>query len=207
MRKRFIAFLAAAAAGWVFGAIPCFAGNPYVGIHAGAAFLQNLEIGAATTEHDAGLAIGWTTGYDFGKARVEGEFTYLKNDVARIRNSGRASGDIESISIMANGFYDIETASAVTPYVGGGIGVVNTLFNKVRPADARNTGGGLIDDDDWGAAVQFATGLAFKVTRSVDLDLGYRMLLVPMTFRDQFGNENDDDYLSHTLSVGVRMNF
>lgn len=80
------------------------------------------------TEFDAGITTSSIIGYDYGNnVRFEGEFSWRRNDGDSLAFQGidrefTAKG-AQSYSFLVNAFYDIETDSSITPYVGIGAGV------------------------------------------------------------------------------------
>lgn len=83
-------------------------------------------------ETDSGLKVEGGIGYDFGKARIEVTYdqsqTEMKSMDLSVLGFPGTDADIEggertAKSIMVSGFYDIDTNSKFTPYIGGGVGV------------------------------------------------------------------------------------
>jgi len=180
------------------------ANGPYLGVHGGAAFLNDFDINDNSTRFDPGFNLGGTAGYAFARARVEGELTYRRNNADSITSAGiklPAEGNVTSLTMMANGFYDILTDTPLTPYVGGGLGLVHISFNDVKAPGAGITGNGNH------LATQFALGVAYKVNNAIGLDFGYRFFVSnEIRFRNQAGQEDQDTYGSHNLTVGLRVN-
>lgn len=185
--------------------------GPYASVQAGATWLEDADNTAfgdtVESSYDMGFNVGAAGGYDFGPARVEGEVAYRQNDVDKLRVPGfgtaSGDGDVSALSLMANGFWDIETGSSVTPYLGAGIGVAQVSMNDVGAAGER-----LADDDDTVFAYQLAAGAAFELAPALALDLGYRFFATSdPEFKDVDGVKFDSEYMSHNLSLGVRFQF
>jgi opacity protein-like surface antigen len=185
--------------------------GPYVSGQVGATSVLDADNTAfgdtIETSYDLGFNVGAAGGYDFGLLRVEGEITYRQNDVDELGVPGTGSvggdGDISAFSLMANGFWDIETGSPVTPYLGAGIGVALVSMNDVGALGLT-----LADDDDTVFAYQFAAGVAFDLNPSMALDLGYRFFATTdPEFTDPDGVKFDSEYMSHNLSLGLRYTF
>ena len=71
-------------------------------------------------EFDTGFGVGGG-GYDFGIIRAEGEITYRTNDVDSFSGFGVSvggGGEDGSLSLLLNVFFDLETETAFSPYVG-----------------------------------------------------------------------------------------
>jgi OOP family OmpA-OmpF porin len=71
-------------------------------------------------ENDSGISTkhGWLAGVAAGGktdwARAELEATYRKNEIS--------GGTADSVALMGNAYWDIETNTRITPYIGAGIG-------------------------------------------------------------------------------------
>jgi opacity protein-like surface antigen len=104
---------------------------------------------------------------------------------------------------MANAFWDIETGSPVTPYLGGGIGVANVSIN-----DLGVFGISVVDDDDTVFAYQFGAGIALELNPNMALDFGYRYFVTTdPEFTDNFGDKFESEYQTHNASLGLRIMF
>jgi opacity protein-like surface antigen len=133
-------------------------------------------------EHDGGWLLGLAIGNSFNNFRLEGEIEYRSNDFSAKGVSGDET--LTTISLMANGYYDFNIDSGITPYVGAGIGMAR------HDAEV---------DDDTVFAYQATIGLAMPVSDTMDLDFAYRYFA---TADPDFGV--DLDYDSHNLTVGIR---
>ena len=147
-----------------------------------------------TTEFDSGLAASLALGNRFGAMRGELELGYQSNDVdthigvvaggidlstedAGVLVTGAdnlgvsvenlvadGQGELRTTYLMANGYYDFQNDSVVTPFIGAGIGF-GFVDVEYAPSDV-----GIIDDDD--------TAFAYQVMLGASLDLGADMELV-----------------------------
>ena len=115
----------------------------YVSIFGGANFdIGSTEFTNGTTivdtDFDTGFTLGGAVGYkwdnyDFGAftPRTEIEVNYFDNDVDTIDFSGNGVGQeivngdsgISGVGVFANLFFDLDTGTKFTPYVGGGVGL------------------------------------------------------------------------------------
>ena len=163
----------------------CSTGGPYVAGSLGASFPANdVDIGylgragafpepPGTAQLDTGILATVAFGRSFARARVEGELVYNTNDISTVSVPGvgdlSASGDVSTLALMVNGYYDFSTNSKWKPYIGGGIGggnvSVNSLSVQGMPA---------VDDDAAVFAYQFKVGVAYEFTQALDATLGYR---------------------------------
>ena len=84
---------------------------------------------------EPGVSFSGAAGYDFGYVRVEGEFSYTVNSIGQWAWESRdATGNVtnrtfierhlEGFGMMANGWYDFDTGTRISPYFGGGAGAV-----------------------------------------------------------------------------------
>lgn len=115
------------------------------------------------TSNDSGIDFddGWLAGVAVGGkmpwARGELEAAYRNNDL-----NGAGGGEAESWDVMANAYWDIETNSMITPYLGVGIGAANVDLDIA----------GI--DDSWEFAYQGMAGLNFDVAPQWTLGAEYR---------------------------------
>ena len=143
----------------------------------------------ATAKSDRGIAFSGAVGYRFAEGlRVEGELSYRKYDFKTInvrepgglavllpaavranpafldglRGTKELEGDLRSLTLMANLYYDFDLGLDFEPYVGGGIGL-----SRVS-AEGIVSGNKTVDDDDTVMAYQLGAGLGYKVGGSDD---------------------------------------
>lgn len=127
---------------------------------------------------------GGAIGYNWAAAfkipiRSELEYMYrgnmLKYDADNATSGGATatfSSKVTSIqTLMANFFYDINTGTAFTPYVGAGVGLawIETKFSSNFAGwagDTKKTASNL--------AWNVGAGLGYSITDNFILDLGYR---------------------------------
>ncbi|MGX5826113.1 outer membrane protein [Mesorhizobium sp. 43Arga] len=87
-------------------------------------------------------------------------------------------------SLMLNGYVDLGTYVGITPYLGGGIGIVQStrklsasyFTNNSDPTDD------LVQQDDstkYSLAYTLNAGLAYQVSKNVSVDLGYQYFSAP----------------------------
>jgi opacity protein-like surface antigen len=134
------------------------------------------------------------------------------------------SGSKSEAVFMANGYVDLGTWWCVTPFIGAGVG---TSYNKI--SGFRDDGFGdsfgvprpssfvyATDSGKWNFAWALHTGLAYRVTPNVTLELGYSY----MNLGDATTGTNSNfaggptpqfqwtmkDITSHDLKLGVRWN-
>ncbi|MCL9781945.1 porin family protein [Vibrio sp. S4M6] len=139
---------------------------------------MNIELNGAPT-------IGVVLGYDYGSWRLGTSFnySYFKLKKAEIHNShGLAakveSGNVHYVDWMFNGYYDIETASKLTPYIGLGAGpallYADGEMKDANPSDNEDFsdgGGGYV-----GLAWQGVLGANYRLTDDLSVGAQYRYL-------------------------------
>ncbi len=111
----------------------------------GASFAYGVKTGPIRTE----LELNW---HDDAEEKDEGEKIKIENN-----------------SVMLNAYYDIDTGTKFTPYVGAGLGMARL---KVK-----HTGDD--SDENWSKssnefAWQLGAGVSYAATDNVSVDLGYR---------------------------------
>lgn len=115
------------------------------------------------------IAVGLST--KLGKGNIRAELEYNGNDDAeKTSYAGIIKTKVETQSVMLNGYYDIDTKTKITPYIGAGIG-----YAKVK--GTAYTGGiklGSMDDDNFAWQVGFGT--SYAVNEHICLDAGYRYM-------------------------------
>ena len=140
------------------------------------------------------IAIGTSVKTDNGAARVELE--YNQNEVAESTLFGVAETEVETQSVMLNGYYDIDTDTKLTPYVGAGIGYAKIKGKLLVDALSAS-------EDDNSFAWQVGAGVGYALTDSVTVDAGYRYV--------DYGDFSNDDVKIDTSAnefyVGARYSF
>ncbi len=161
-------------------------------------------------EFDTGFTGGIATGNDLGKVRLEVAVGYSSNEleewkditITGLGNLGDASGsgDITALSVLVNGYYDMEIDLPFTPYIGGGIG-----FAKIEIDDITIAGVTIMDEaeDDTVFAYQLGLGIGIDVSEKVTLDLGYRFFATADPEFDGVEVEVE----THNFIGGVRLSF
>lgn len=200
-----------------------FTGSFYLSGSGGVSYLadsDNTGSGGLSVDsnHDRGYqfagALGLRINQDF---RVETELGYRVNDADSLTVNGAgalaglsaaADGEITAMSLMLNGYGDMDIFSHnknmnyIKPYIMGGIGMARI--------DADVSGGGvqMVDDDDTAFAYQIGLGIGYSFSETTAFDLGYRYFAVSnLEFNDAAGNPFDSEYNNHTVLIGLRHEF
>jgi opacity protein-like surface antigen len=124
---------------------------------------------------EAGFALDTGVGYDFGPVRAELTYVYNRTSVKDVRrnsnwDSTRSNGGNQN-GIMASAYWDIDTGSRWTPYIGGGVGWINqsmgnnSLERLPNRTNRINTGSGSADLFGW----QAKAGVAYGVNWNTDI--------------------------------------
>jgi len=115
--------------------------------------------------------------------------------------------DVDSHTLFVNAYYDIETGTAFTPYVGGGIGAA---WNHT---DAKGTAIATGASENFNKttanfAWNLAAGCSYDLTDNWKLSAGYRYLDLGKV---EWGNDvlslKSDDITAHEVTVGLRYQF
>jgi outer membrane immunogenic protein len=161
---------------------------------------------------DTGLGLTAGLGHAYGNGlRSEIELGYRANDLdkakidpfiadlAGVPRSIPLNGDVSSLSLMVNGYYDFQTGGPITPFVGGGLG-----FARVS-LDSSILG---IDENNTVFAYQLAAGGSISLNPRLNLDLQYRFFgTSDPKFTDDEGDRIKIEYMTHNLMVGLRYSF
>jgi opacity protein-like surface antigen len=125
----------------------------------------------------------------------------LGTSVGALVADGR--GEVETSAFYVNGFYDFDTGSAWTPYVGVGIGTANV---EVEYAPS---GVGIIDDDDDVLTYQVMGGVAYGFTENLEATGGirYRVMEEASLNSPLLNASFDIEVESFIYEVGVRYTF
>jgi len=173
-----------------------------------AAYYFDLELDDGFT---AGIALGaqineWLR----GEVELSGNWHDAEGFVEFDDSSPDATtldGDETALFALANLWLEVPIGlGPLRPYAGGGVG-----FGRLD-LDIETSGSTLFDDADWGFAWQLGAGVAFDVSESIAIDVGYRYKRienVDIEVEDVFGDSSDieKDYKSHNFLVGLRFGF
>ena len=177
-------------------------GNLGLGIALDTDVEMSLASGAETAKasYDAGFVTTWAWGYSFNDMlRTEIEYGWQKNDLDRLSYSNEygnfSQGDLKTQTYMTNGYFNAETGSPWSPFVGAGIG-----FAKVE----LNTPGLGSADNDATFAYQLMAGVAYSITEVIIIDAQYRFVGSDDATLSGGGEYN---LRTNNLMMGARFNF
>lgn len=173
-------------------------------------------------DYDNGVGVYAAIGYDYGNSwRGELEFSFADNDLRHIAGGpgfqgfgaeSNLSGSLTQRRFMANLIRDIDGLpgwTAVTPYIGGGVGVAFTSFEATG---TNATDSIAFDGSTPRFAYQGIAGLAVDLAENLILDLSYRYT---STLKRGASNDLTDPVFSnirtgtdtHSLFAGLRWQF
>lgn len=144
------------------------------------------------------VAGGVSTKVAGGAIRTELELN-VKQDAKKTNGSDKLK--MKNDSLMMNAYYDIDTNTAFTPYVGGGIGYarlkgsVDSRFGELSKSS---------DEFAW----QLGAGVAYALNDNVSLDLGYRYSDFGSVEKEYLPDRNyKADVDAHEFLFGARYTF
>lgn len=123
--------------------------------------------------------------------------------------SAGGSAENHSWTAMLNGYVDLGTYVGFTPYVGAGIGVIQSNYDVA--GTYRDAATSLTFGDDrtkYSMAYAFNAGVAYNVAPNVAIDVGYQYLKAPDAeaayLRDLQSYAVSKGLEQHQVKVGVR---
>lgn len=140
--------------------------------------------------------------------RVEFEYATRGNTSSEWNASYGARQDLKATwqvqTFQVNGYYDIDTGSAFTPYIGAGLGA-SAIYESMTSgaANARHTS----SDTTMGFAWNVGAGVAYSFTDNVALDVGYRFAGFGNGSVKHRGNEVENYMTANEFMAGVRFSF
>ncbi len=153
----------------------------YAQVFGGATIEPNLDFGGfsykMTPGYNVGASLGWWVSSDIS-IEAEGMYTSTQYDCC--------STSLETFSVMANGVYHFDVGSAWKPYIGVGIGTIQSNYNGVLNA--------------WVFGYQGFAGFAIPINPTLDFFAEYKYQ----------GSSDASDlgttwgYSSHNLDIGLR---
>jgi len=192
--------------------------TPYVSLSGGYATLEDSDVRVMDTM-DVGeiSADGWQHSYNIEGAigfawssedefttilRMELALSYQENDLDEYTDdigalgppgaSYSLDGEVEIISLMVNGYFDIPTGTALTPYILAGIGAADVEADIL---------GDTLGDTVF--AYQVGVGLAWALNDHVILDLKYKYFQTD----EVEDSDLEVEISSHQIQVGLRYQF
>lgn len=189
-------------------------GDWYVSLFAGGVWTPEIEAEFVDGPYDydvttdLGYAFGIAVGTKvFENVRIEAELSGTVNAMSEVYEYDDdelytdIDGSVSALYLLGNVWFDLDTGSGFTPYIGGGVGVAALNVN--------------FDDWTWdfdgsGFAYQLGAGVKVDVADNIALDLGYRFKSVPgVTIEDVDNSDNQFnlDLQSHVFQAGLTFSF
>lgn len=146
--------------------------------------------------------------------RVEGEFRYLDMGVKEITGHfGQdmdESGQDRFYTLMVNGLADFRNSTAITPFAGLGLGMVNAHHDvSFTPLDDQSVV--VSDHHDWVFGYQLLAGVNWELNPKWSIDLMYRYLGTESRDHVQdhapIRDVNVDSANIHSLTLGLHYRF
>jgi OOP family OmpA-OmpF porin len=164
----------------------------------------NGEIqGAGDIREKLALGYQWNNNW-----RLEGELAHRFNDTGAVGNFENSSSDFQVWSGMLNLIYDFDTGSFWTPYIGGGLGWVQSEISAAGwDTGTYNASSNFVTVDDSDAALgyQLIAGIGWELARNLTLDTEYRYFGYGDT--DYAPNLELDRVGGHEAWIGLRYLF
>ncbi len=190
--------------------------NWYIGVQGAIPFVNetDVEVNSATIgdlDFETGFGVGASLGYTPGHTRTfldhtrfELEYFYRHNELDELNSAGTSatiSDDISSNSYMFNVYYDIDTGTRFSPYIGGGIGFSDIELNVPSLA---------LSDEDMVFAYQLMAGVGWQPESLLNtvLQIGYRYYdTQDPEFGTATGARLEHEYEIHSIEAGARFRF
>lgn len=156
----------------------------------------------------ASLAVGASMKLASGAIRGELEISQKADAESSYTSDGDTyKNKIETQTLMLNAYYDIDTGTKLTPYIGAGIGYAKLEVKDEYWNSAYNE---TIDDTNF--AWQIGAGAAYALADNVSIDAGYRYInygdLSSSKVDFLGGNEKAKvDLTANEFYVGARYSF
>ncbi|MFT3809943.1 MAG: OmpA family protein [Micropepsaceae bacterium] len=161
----------------------------YIGLAAGANWLEDYDFFQGK-DWDTGYYVGGVVGYKWDNGlRAEFEVSFRENSIEDFR--GGTNLDHRALSGMVNVLYDLDVGEGMALSLGGGIGASRVSFVNI------------FDGRDVVFAYQGIAEFEAMVDDNVGVFAGYNYFVADnwdMAFRQ-------DDYVAHTVKLGVKYHF
>ena len=170
----------------------------------------------ATLDFGTGGTLAGSAGYAWRSGfRAEGQIWYQTvavNDI-QISNPGNVpgltpgasdpDGDARALLMTANLAYDFETGSRWSPYIIGGLGIANIIYDNVSLAGVT-----MIDDNAWMMAFQVGTGVSYIFSAHWSAEASYRYVFtLDPNMADVTGSAIQTEFATHNLVFSARYAF
>ncbi|MDA8231913.1 MAG: porin family protein [Magnetospirillum sp.] len=145
-----------------------------------------------------GFALHGAIGHQYRQWRAEAELGWYRG------GAGTNDGQSDTASAMVNAYYDFDTGTGFSPFVGGGVGLGWIDYSNVNVA-----GLGSINDNQVGLAWQLMAGLGYSLTDALMLYGDYRWFDIANVKMETAAGYQAKfaDFGSHNVELGIRYRF
>ncbi len=161
----------------------------------------------------AGLRLAYGLSFPMGENHLRAELEYGLNGTQKMDKTlddgnVQLKNRMKSQSLMANVYYDFNTGTRFTPYVGAGLGYAH-LKNEVGMTDHEDSEHYSISKSKGNFAWNVSVGASYAVDKNLSLDLSYRFTdYGKVKFNATAENVRATAKLrANELNFGVRYNF
>jgi opacity protein-like surface antigen len=181
-------------------------GNIGYGAHTDSEFTSGV---LGDVESEGGLALSLGLGYEFANNwRLELDGTAMSTDMGTLASAGEVDVELQTAAAMLNAIYDFNDFGAWAPYIGAGLGLVQTDVNLY------DRGVVAINDKDSSLGWQILAGLGYSITDNLSWDTNYKYLDAGNVQVDGLQSVTPnaisadvEDVGAHTLMTGFRYRF
>lgn len=169
--------------------------------------IEDVPIGFTFDLGFEGYILGAAVGTEIlPNLRGEVEFSVVNTELTEFLGFPVEGGGMNSTgyNLLANLWYDIDTGTAFTPYIGGGVGYgYDVITSSVGPGEVNTSG----------LLYQLGAGISYAATEDISLDLGYRYRVQPdaEVSGDGLilgpGDSLTSSATNHIVQAGVTFNF
>jgi opacity protein-like surface antigen len=163
-----------------------------------AGFRPEISVGYRTASVDSLML------KEVGGSTAEADLKPFNDALAK--GGAQISGSVTSIDLAASVYYDIDTGTEITPYIGVGGGMSHVTVNVKQTVTALYP-----DHEDylWALSFQAAAGIGYAVMEDLTVTLGYRLI---GTLEGNFSEYDTSKRktgmtLNHNVELGLRYSF
>ena len=165
----------------------------------------------------------WGTSFAAGIASspIRVELEWQRNTAARMSDTTVYSNQlfteidtqktkIKTHAYMLNAYYDFNTDSRFTPYIGGGIGFAKAKIARARYNDDGEIPFFKLTNSHTNIAWQIGAGISYAFNDNIDLDIGYRYIdygKVNKQLASRAITRINDELTANELYAGIRYSF
>jgi len=180
-------------------------GGLYLKAFSGLSMLKDTNVDGSIdgkASFGSGPVAGAAIGYDYADSplRSELEFAWRSGDASSFTSG--PSGDFASTIFMLNGYYDFQTGTSFTPYVGVGAGYVTEIDFDI----SGGLGSGEYNDRG-GFAWQAMGGVSYAINNRIGLSVELRYLNAGRRTMAGSSGSIRADYEATDAILGLRYRF